>query len=319
MVQQALNKQAKKVLLDLSPGRREQVSEFIGELGAMTRWRGWRARDKIVLLITAFIHLILFPVRFAKVIFRASLSNTGTLQKARRSPLLKVAEWLDSAGLSPVFDCVFIGSEGLMRLRRGIDNCMVANWYLEDSIPAMFTPKEAEVVLDVGAHVGRYSLRASRLVGSTGKVIAIEAEPSNFDALLYNLKLNQANNVIPLGLAAWDRETTLELYIEVSSTSHSLVRPQPGSIKVKARPLDKVLEELGIEKIDWLKVDVEGAEVEVLRGLEKTMSRNPNLKILVEVHSSDTLTQCLSILEKPGYEIRGVQRHLFATPITGGG
>ena len=67
-----------------------------------------------------------------------------------------------------------------------------------------------------------------------------------------------------------------------------------------------------------MKIDVEGAEVEVLRGLEKTISHNPNLKLLVEVHSNETLAQCLSILEKPGYEICGVQRHLFATPVAEG-
>lgn len=319
MVQQTLDKQTGKILLDLSLGRREQMGEFFGELKAMARYRGWRAKDKIILLLTVFIHLILFPVRFMKVAFRASLSGTSTLQRARQSPLLKIAEWLDSVGLCPIFDCVAVGSEGLMRLRRGIDPCMVANWAREELIPEIFVPKEGEVVVDVGAHIGRYTLRASRLVGDKGKVIAVEAEPSNFAALLYNLKLNEANNVIPLDLAAWDCETTLELYIETSSTTHSLVRPRAKSIEVKARPLDNVLEELGVEKVDWLKIDVEGAEVEVLRGLEKTLSQNPNLKLLVEIHSDETLAQCLSILEKPGYEIRGVQRHLLATPITGGG
>lgn len=315
MVQQALNKQAKKVLLDLSPGRREQMGEFFCELRAIANYRGWRAKDKLILLLTAFIHLILFPVRFMKVAFRSSLSGTDTLQKARQSPLMKVAGWLDSIGLCPILDCVVEGSEGLIRLRRQVDVCMAANWAREELIPEIFVPKEGEVVLDVGAHLGRYTLRASRLVGDKGKVIAVEAEPSNFEALLSNLKLNEVNNVVPLGLAAWDQETTLEIYIQASSTSHSLVSSGAKSIKVKARPLDKVLEELGIEKIDWLKIDVEGAEVEVLRGLEKTISHNPNLKILVEVHSPEALEQCLSLLEKPGYEIRGVQRHLFAKPI----
>lgn len=69
MAEQAYDRRAEEVLLDLSPGRWEQVTEFFGEIRAIANYRGWRARDKIILLLTAVIHLILFPVRFMKVIF----------------------------------------------------------------------------------------------------------------------------------------------------------------------------------------------------------------------------------------------------------
>ncbi len=174
------------------------------------------------------------------------------------------------------------------------------------------------IVADVGANIGLYTMRASRLVGSQGKVIAIEAEPSNYEALVFNLKLNQTNNVIPLNLAAWDKEAMLDLHIFQEHALHSLTpsaRESAKSIKVKARPLDKVLQELGIEKVDWIKIDVEGAEVEVLQGMEKTISRNPELKLLVELHSGETTEKCLSLLKGKGYEVRQIDHnHIFALP-----
>ena len=89
------------------------------------------------------------------------------------------------------------------------------------------------------------------------------------------------------------------------------------STKVRARPLDAVLDELGIKAVDWIKIDVEGAEVEVLRGLGKTISRSPLLKLLVEVHSDKLKQSCLPILRERRREVRQINGdHLFASHIT---
>jgi FkbM family methyltransferase len=259
----------------------------------------------------------MFPLRLVRVIFTSTFTAGNLLGKKARQQisLVKLSAWLDSVSYCPIFDCIVRGSDGLFRLRQGIDTCAIAYWGREEAIREIFTPNEGEIILDVGAHIGRYAIRASRLIDGQGKVIAIEAEPSNFEALVFNLKLNQIDNVIPLNLAAWDKEATLDLHFTALSTAHSLVFPGSKSTKVIARPLDKVLEELGIEKVDWLKIDVEGAEVEVLLGLEKTIRCSPNLKLLVEVHTKETKEQCLTIINKRGYEVQEIQRHLIAFPI----
>ena len=68
----------------------------------------------------------------------------------------------------------------------------------EDVIIQYFHPKEGDVVIDVGAHIGRYTIIASKRVGPNGKVIAIEADPSNFEMLNRNIQLNRLANVTTL-------------------------------------------------------------------------------------------------------------------------
>lgn len=291
------------------------VTEFIYRIWGAVNVKGWRKRDKVVWLATIFVHIVLAPVRFP-------LSSSMLLSGILREKVMRWVGRLETLGYTPLFDCVLLNNPGvLIKLRGGIDDTRFACSNFEAPIVNAFQPKMGETVVDIGAHIGLYTLKASHLVGSTGKVIAIEAEPSNFAALKYNLQLNQASNVTPMQLAAWDNETTLDLHIsQINKATHSLVFAPSGDNKfvtrVIANRVDKVLEELGIEKIDWVKIDVEGAEFRVLRGLKKTIRRNSGLKILVEVHSEETLAQCLSILQKPGYEIHSLDNyHIFATPV----
>ena len=76
-----------------------------------------------------------------------------------------------------------------------------------------FTPKEGGIVIDVGAHIGPYTLIASRRVGLNGKVVAIEADSENFNILNRNIQLNKLTNVIALNYAAFSKEDELKLYL----------------------------------------------------------------------------------------------------------
>ena len=76
-----------------------------------------------------------------------------------------------------------------------------------------YVPREGWVVLDIGAYVGLYSLRASKLVGLKGFVVAFEPNPYVFQWLKYNLKLNRATNVRALPIALGDRNGFTELYV----------------------------------------------------------------------------------------------------------
>ena len=145
---------------------------------------------------------------------------------------------------------------------------------------------KGDVFIDVGAHIGKYTVIAAKLVGNNGSVIAIEPHPYNFKTLLYNIRLNKLNNVIPLNIAAWDSETMADLYIGKSSGGHSFKTLSGSKIRVYARPLDNVIDELKLSKVDLIKVDVEGAEAEVLRGLKRTIHRFKPI-ILIEIWNMD--------------------------------
>jgi FkbM family methyltransferase len=147
-----------------------------------------------------------------------------------------------------------------------------------------FVPKLGEVFIDVGAHVGKYSLRVARIVGGEGLVIAVEPHPGNYQALLKGIQLNDYKNVIALNVAAWDKNCRLKLFIHDASVHHSAkIDLGLGYVEVDARTIDQVVEDLDVKRVDWIKIDVEDAETEVIKGLEKTLAKyNPRLIIEVQ-------------------------------------
>jgi FkbM family methyltransferase len=215
-------------------------------------------------------------------------------------------------GNRPLFNCIVTRGDGLLfRVKGGKEVLAPVFSNFEPPVRNALQPKRGELVIDVGAYIGSYTLEASKAVGSEGKVIAIEAEPSFFNSLLFNVQLNQADNVTPLNLAAWDKEAMLELHTGYASPSLiGLPRELSKPIKVEAMPLDKILAKVGVDKVDWVKIDVEGAEVEVLRGMGKTIGQSPKLKLVVEVHH-DKGAECLSILRRKGYQVRWLDKTHF--------
>jgi FkbM family methyltransferase len=130
------------------------------------------------------------------------------------------------------------------------------------------------VFVDVGAHVGKYAIPMAKLVGPGGLVIAVEPHPDNYKQLVENVKLNRVKNVVALNIAAWSEESEMKLFIGDAHGHHSLVYDfGRGFVLVRAKPLDDVLKELGVGRVDCIKVDVEGAEFEVLKGMRRTLEK----------------------------------------------
>jgi FkbM family methyltransferase len=163
-------------------------------------------------------------------------------------------------------------------------------------------------VLDIGAHHGYYTLLASRKVGPQGYVLAVEASPRERERLRTHLRINRCNNVEVESRALGEVEGTAELYLVRGSESgcNSLRKPDVNQetevLKVPIERLDRVLQDRGIERVDFIKLDVEGAELSVLKGAARLLSREPRPVILVEVQDIRT---------KPwGYAAREVVRYL---------
>ena len=164
----------------------------------------------------------------------------------------------------------------------------------EDDIIKRFTPKKGDIVIDIGAHIGLYTIISSKRVGANGKVVAIEADPSNFEMLNSNIKLNQLTNVIPLNYAVHSKETKVKLYLpsgESGFTKYNTIMPnwintQEKFVEVNANTLDYLLQlnEIRQEEVNWIKIDVEGAEFEVLKGATNVLSKSKDIAILMELH-----------------------------------
>jgi FkbM family methyltransferase len=149
----------------------------------------------------------------------------------------------------------------------------------EDDIIKRFTPKEGDIVIDIGAHIGLYTIISSKRVGANGKVVAIEADPSNFEMLNSNIKLNQLTNVIPLNYAVHSKETKVKLYLpsgESGFTKYNTIMPnwinaQEKFVEVNANTLDYLLQFNEIRQ-------------EEVKGATNVLSKSKDIAILMELH-----------------------------------
>ena len=147
---------------------------------------------------------------------------------------------------------------------------------------------EGSVYLDIGAHIGHESLKVSKVVGRTGKVIAFEPNPNTLAVLRANIAASGATNIVVQPIALTDTDTELTLYDATlsgnsgaSSLAEQTAGPRARAYKVRGRPLDDVVQELGLTRIDLIKADVEGAELIVLRGGVNTL-KTFKPKVIVE-------------------------------------
>ena len=181
--------------------------------------------------------------------------------------------------------------------------------------------QEGGVFIDVGAHIGVYSLRIARLFPKAN-IVSIEPNPIAFEALILGIKANNLYNVNALNLALSDIDGEVTLHVKLINAAPSIIETQGSlkSIKVKAMRLDTLVETLKLNRIDVIKVDVEGAKLEVLRGAINTL-KNYKPKIIAEVRKRN-MELFLNIISTLGYtckviEEKEIDAHIFcysATP-----
>lgn len=181
-----------------------------------------------------------------------------------------------------------------------------------------FKPKIGFTVVDVGAHIGIYTLRAAKEVGEKGWVIAIEPEERNYNSLAKNVRINKYKNVVPLKLAISNFEGKARLYVKSSTLSHSLSEHvelhQRANIQifdvveVTVTTLTGLMKKLGVTRIDLLKVDTEGVELEVLMGSERLLSELMISNIVIaSYHVTEEDKAIKNYLEKFGYKVRVIE------------
>jgi FkbM family methyltransferase len=190
--------------------------------------------------------------------------------------------------------------------------------YREEDIIKLFRPKQGDIVVDIGAHFGKYTIIASKMVGSKGKVIAIEAHPINYDILKRSIVINKLRNVIALNYAVHSKETMVKLYEpgqEEGFTIYNTIMSERTEfienqkyIEVKANTLDSLLPQNGINQVNWIKIDVEGAEYEVLKGAINILSSSKDISLLIEVHNLGATNKNLydaiiHLLESKNYKL----------------
>ena len=147
--------------------------------------------------------------------------------------------------------------------------------------------KEGDVFVDIGANIGYYTLLASRLVGKTGRVIAIEVSPTTFRQLTKNVQRSGAANIELLNIAVSDVLGKLKVYRAPSGNiGKTGVFQRDGFMyeaEVEAAPLSKLISPGTMRRVRLIKIDVEGSEGAVITGMEPLLEFACNdLKLVVE-------------------------------------
>jgi FkbM family methyltransferase len=182
-------------------------------------------------------------------------------------------------------------------------------------------------VLDAGAHHGLYTLLASRRVGKRGRVIAFEPSPRERKRLRRHLWLNRSKNVAVQSCALGDEHREAELFLVTGREDwcNSLRAPQIDArtvtVRVELERVDDVLEKLGIARVDFIKLDVEGAELSTLQGARATLAASRPV-ILAEVQDLRTrpwgyaAREIIHFLERIGYRWYALTSNSNLQPIS---
>jgi FkbM family methyltransferase len=130
-----------------------------------------------------------------------------------------------------------------------------------------YAPRAGDIVFDIGAGVGAETLVFSRLVGASGRVVSVEAHPRTYERLVELCRANELANVTPLQMAVSDGDGAAVISDRAHHARNALVKPEAGGVDVPARRIDTIARDLGIARIDLLKMNVEGAERTAIWGV----------------------------------------------------
>jgi len=194
---------------------------------------------------------------------------------------------------------VYITSNDLrFNCGRLMNNCTVACSQFESDLSPVF--KDISTAVDIGAHIGKHSLELSK---TCNRVIAIEPDPASFALLRENIVTNVASNILPLNCAMGSEPGNVTFYRDANyPTSNSITVKKNNNmeeITVVCDTLDNISKGLNVD-IDFIKVDVEGGELNVLKGGKETLKRcHP--KIVFEAWNDNAAEEIKNYLLQFGY------------------
>lgn len=167
--------------------------------------------------------------------------------------------------------------------------------------------QKGDTVVDVGAAWGFNTVDFSRKVGDAGRVVAIEPYEASLVYLRKNLELNGCKNVTVVKKGVWSKKDKLKFYLNENAGNSSLVAAGGRVIattEIEVDTLDNILEELGIDRVALIKMDIEGAEIEALKGMDRILSKD-GVKLAIasyhKVGDKPTYKTIIPLMEQKGF------------------
>jgi FkbM family methyltransferase len=179
--------------------------------------------------------------------------------------------------------------------------------------------KPGMTVFDVGANAGYFSMIAGELVGKSGRIVSLEPDPRVVEVLRRNVGSNGFENASVVQAAAYNSCGEVSLGCAPATSWSGIYYERPMKrISVRAVTLDSLCDQLGLDRVDFVKIDVEGAEVAVLEGMSGVLARQ-RPQVLLELHGEYSGTRdhpAVQLLRGSQYTTREIApRHVLGLPV----
>ena len=185
-------------------------------------------------------------------------------------------------------------------------------WMIQEYSGDDFPISNDDVIIDVGAHIGLFALFASQFC-KNGKIFCYEPIKENYKILIENIEMNQIQNIFPNNLAVTKETSRVKIFLNDDQSGHSMFIQNKNFVEVDSKSLSDIFIDNGIKECDFLKLDCEGAEYEIVESLSADLFTKIN-KTVIEYHMVDTkpelLEQLINKLKQFSFSVH--TRSLFA-------
>ena len=185
-------------------------------------------------------------------------------------------------------------------------------WMIQEYSDDDFPINNDDVIIDVGAHIGLFALFASQFC-KNGKIFCYEPIKENYKILIENIEMNQIQNIFPNNLAVTKETSRVKIFLNDDQSGHSMFIQNKNFVEVDSKSLSDIFIDNGIKECDFLKLDCEGAEYEIVESLSSDLFTKIK-KIVIEYHMADTkpelLEQLINKLKQFSFSVH--TRSLFA-------
>ena len=219
--------------------------------------------------------------------------------------------FLDRAGLLAMFR----GRETIFKLRNGVslkarlgrrgDSSIINEmWIVKPYFRHFAEIKDDSLIIDIGAHIGTFSIFSASQAKNVS-VYSYEPCPDNFSLLRENIKLNGLEEKIkPFNLAVWKEKGSHNLFIDNKYMQLATMCPKDNKTKASVRctTLEDIFRDNHIDKCDFLKIDCEGAEYEILMNASQECLRKIEV-ISIELHTKEKNRELKDYLEKNNFQV----------------
>lgn len=227
----------------------------------------------------------------------SGIPNQSSLGKLLRLPLKFIPNKLQM----PILQGKLQGKKWIVGSSQ--HGCWLGSYEYDKQVLFAQTVKPGSVIYDLGSHVGFYTLLSSVLVGNIGKVVSFEPLPKNLTYLKKHLQINNITNTQIIEAAVCDREGTA--YFETNNCSFQGHFVSEGNLCVRTVGLDELINKKQLPPPNYMKIDVEGAEVKVLQGAKKMLTEfHPT--IFLATHGKEIHKECCELLANLGYKLKSI-------------